>query len=438
VKKSAVGTMAMAFPAIVPSTVFGSKAPSERIHLACIGTGNQGFQDLKEAMHNDDVQMVAVCDVNRASYGYRDAKQYCGWEPAQRLVEEHYAKKERSGKYKGCDAYTDFRDVLDREDVDAVLIVTPDHWHAIMTLLAAQKRKDIYCEKPLSLTVADGRMMAEAVRRYGVVLQTGTQRRSSQPVRFACELVRNGRIGQLKRIIAHVAENNKTCPPGAWEPTPVPEGFDYEMWLGPAPWEPYHEDRCFYTFRFIDDYSGGQTTNFGAHSIDMAQWGHGTDDTGPVQVKDLGAVFPPDGLFNTATHVHFSALYEDGVELICKTANPSSLCRFEGTEGVVETGFGGVRSQPESLVRSVIGPDEIHLYEASNHMRNFLDCVRSRQEPSAPVEVGHRTATICHLGNIAMSLRRTLRWDPTAERLVGDEESNSLLSRPAREPWNWV
>jgi len=437
-KTGAVGTASLAAPMIVPCSVFGAKAPSERIHLACIGLGNQGFQDLRAALHNDDAQVVAVCDVNKASHGYKTPSQYCGWEPAQKAVEDHYAKKNRSGQYKGCDAYTDFREVLAREDVEAVLIVVPDHWHAPMTILAAQQGKDIYCEKPLTLTISEGRDMVEAVRRHGVVLQTGTQRRSSRPPRLACELVRNGRIGQLKRIITHVAENNKTCPPGSWKPTPIPEGFDYEMWLGPAPWAPHHEDRCFYTFRFILDYSGGQTTNFGAHSIDLAQWGHGTDDTGPVTVKDLGGVFPEDGLFNTATHVNFSATFEDGVELICRTGSPAALCRFEGTDGVVETGFGGVRTQPESLVHSAIGPNEIHLYQSPNHMRNFLDCVRSRQDPSAPVEVGHRSATICHLGNIAMLLRRTLQWDPVSERFAGDEEANALLSRAAREPWGLV
>ena len=399
--------------------------------------GNQGFLDMSGFLENDDVQIVAVCDVNTASYGYKTPSQYLGREPARKKVDRHHAGKNRSGRYKGCDAYKDFRGVLAREDIDAVLIVTPDHWHAIMTIMAAQAGKDIYCEKPLALTVTQGRAMVEAVRRHGIILQTGTMLRSNRDTRFACELVRNGRIGELKRILTSVEPNNKTAPSGAWEPTPIPDGFDYDMWLGPAPWQPYHKDRCFYTFRFILDYSGGQVTNFGAHSNDIAQWGNGTEYTGPVEFEDMGGEFPKDGLFSTATRVAFRAKYANGVELICKTQIPKQYAaRFEGTEGWVEAGWATYKTYPKSLQRSIIGPNEIHLYESRDHYRNFIDCVKTRKEPIAPVEIGHRSASICHLGNIAMMLKRKLQWDPDREQFINDDQANRMLSRPMRSPWH--
>ncbi|MHC4574561.1 MAG: hypothetical protein ACYS76_10595 [Planctomycetota bacterium] len=248
--------------------------------------------------------------------------------------------------------------------------------------------------------------------------------------------MRNGRIGRLKRIITLVGPNNRKGPARDWKPMPVPEGFDYDMWLGPAPWEPYHRDRCLYKFRFILDYSGGQTTNLGAHSLDMAQWGNGTDHTGPVEVEDLGGEFPNDGLFDTPTNIHFRARYANGVELICKTdVNGWVGARFEGTEGWVQVGS-GFDTHPASLKTSVIGPDEVHLYQSRNHHRNFIDCIKTGREPAAPVEVGHRSATVCHLGNIAMMLKRKLRWDPGKERFIGDEQANRMLDRPRRAPWH--
>lgn len=432
---AAVGGAAL--PTIVPSSVLGANAPSNQITIGCIGVGNHGVNDMKGLMHNDDARIVAVCDVNTASYGYKRPDQYLGWEPARKMVNRYYAKKNRSGRYNGCDAYNDFRKVLARDDIDAVLIVTPDHWHAIMTIMAAQAGKDIYCEKPLALTIAEGRAMVEAVRRHGVVFQTGSHERSNPRTRFACELARNGRIGELKRIITTVRPNNKTAPVGVWKPTPVPKGFDYDMWLGPAPWQPHHKDRCFYTFRFILDYSGGQVTNYGAHSNDIAQWGNNTEYTGPAEVEDMGSEFPKDGLFNTATKVSFRARYANGVELICKTQHPLKYAaRFEGTEGWVEAAWGTYDTCPESLNKSIIRPNEIHLYESNNHYRNFLDCVKSRKEPVAPVEVGHYSAAVCHVGNIAMILKRKLKWDPEKERFINDEEANRMLSRPVRSPWH--
>ncbi|MCC6356146.1 MAG: Gfo/Idh/MocA family oxidoreductase [Verrucomicrobiae bacterium] len=427
---------ACAAPQIIPTSVLGQRAPSNRINVAVIGTGNQGTQDLNAFLAEDDVQVVAVCDVNRGSHGYKTEQQFLGREPARQLVEEHYAARRRSGTFRGCDAYTDFRDILARPDVDAVAIVVPDHWHAIMTVMAARAGKDIYCEKPLGLTIADGKAMVAAVRRHGVVLQTGSHERSRWQTRFACELVRSGRIGQLKRIVAVVGPWNKQGPETAWEPMPVPDGFDYDMWLGPAPWVPYHADRCLYNFRFMLDYSGGQVTNYGAHSLDMAQWGNGTDRTGPVEIEDAGSEWPASGLFDVAKVVRFRARYANGVELECVTREDNVACRFEGTEGWVETGYRGFRTEPASLKTSVIGPGDCHLGSSANHFRNFLDCVKTRAEPAAPVEVGHRSATLCHLGNIAMRLRRKLLWDPAAEQFTNDECANRLLGRSYRAPWH--
>ena len=282
--------------------------------------------------------------------------------PAQDKVNAFYAKQKPSGQYRGCEAYNDFREVLGREDIDAVAIVVPDHWHGLMVVMASQAGKDMYCEKPLSLTVRQGRKMVEAVQQHNRVLQTGSHYRSSPANRLACELVRNGRIGQVQRIITQVAEQNAVDPGPGWQPMPVPEGFDYEMWLGPAPHVPYHKDRCLYRFRFNLDYSGGQTTNFGAHSNDIAQWGLGADETGPVEFEDAGSEWPaPGGLFNTATKVSFRARYASGVELVCATTQGGFGTRFEGTEGWVEYGYKGVKTSPESLATSTIKADEIRI-----------------------------------------------------------------------------
>jgi predicted dehydrogenase len=441
-------TCAVAAPTIVPRSVFGAHAPSNRVNVGFIGLGNQSKVDLPAFLKNDDVQVLAVCDVNKGSAGYKDAKDFLGREPGKQMVEAFYADRKSASKYKGCEAYSDFRDVIARGDIDAVVIVVPDHWHALMTIAAAQAGKDIYCEKPLSLTVDQGQAMVKAVRKYKRILQTGSQHRSNDSTRRACELVRNGRIGTLRRIVAFVAPNNFTGPGPGWQPMPVPQGFDYASWLGPAPDAPYHKDRCLYRFRFISDYSGGQTTNFGAHSLDLAQFGHGSDLTGPVEFEDSGSVWPtPGSLFTTATKVAFRAKYADGVELVCET-HASFGTRFEGSEGWVQVGYAGFTASTKSLKTSVIGPNEIHLPQSvpgkpttnyssvgAHHVRNFLNAVKSRQDPIEPVEVGHRTATLCHLGNIAMKLRRKIQWDPEAEKIVGDDEATAMLTRPMREPW---
>jgi predicted dehydrogenase len=449
-KTAAVLSATAGMPLVVPSSVFGANAPSNRINVGFIGCGNQSTIDLPAFLGQDDCQVLAVCDVNTASFGYKTPDQFLGRKPAQEKVNAFYAARRASGAYKGCDAYNDFRDLLSRSDIDAVAIVVPDHWHALIVLNAAKAGKDMYCEKPLSLTVSQGQAMVKAVREQKRILQTGSHYRSSPDNRRGCEMVRNGRIGQVKRILTQVAEINAVDPGPGWQPTPAPEGFDYEKWLGPAPSVPYHKDRCFYRFRFNLDYSGGQVTNFGAHSNDAAQWALGMDQSGPIEIEDQGSEWPPKGgLYNTATKTGFCARYANGAELICKTDKPGFGIRFEGTEGWVEYGYQGLKTHPESLKASPIGPSEIHLpmsnpsrvEEASknhipDHVRNFLDSIKSRKDPITPVEVGHRSATVCHLGNIAMRLKRKLRWDPVREQFAGDEEANRMLTRPMRAPWH--
>jgi predicted dehydrogenase len=432
----ALAAGALGGPYIVPASVFGQNAPSNRVTLGIIGCGNQSTIDMSEFMKYPGCQIVAVCDVNRGSLGYKTDKQFLGREPQRDFVNRFYAEKSASGTYKGCDMYSDFRELLARKDIDAVAIIAPDHWHATMTVLAARAGKDIYCQKPLTLTVAEGQTMIKAVRKHRRILQTGSQYRSHATMRRACELVRNGRIGKLQRVETYVAANNFNGPGPGWKAMPVPEGFDYDMWLGPAPEAPYHHDRCLYRFRFILDYSGGQTTNFGCHSNDVAHWAMGVDDTGPVEVENLGAEFPPKGdLFDTPTKVAFRARYANGVTLDCKTDPLGFGARFEGTDGWLRVTSRGIVSEPAGIKDSVIAETEMRLPVSENHYHNFLDCVKSRKEPIEPVEIGHRTATLCHLGNIAMILDRKIKWNPRSEKIVGDSEAARMLSRPMRGPW---
>ena len=444
---AALGSAMAVAPCLAPSSVLGAAAPGNRVCVGVIGQGNQSIADMPAFLGQEDVQVVAVCDVNRGSHGYRDKDQFLGRQPGQDKVNAYYAKKNQTGQYKGCDAYNDFREILGRRDIDAVAIIVPDHWHGVMTSMAAKAGKDIYCEKPLSLTIQQGRQMIQAVREHKRILQTGSQLRSSLAVRRACELVRNGRIGKVQRVVCSIPANNAVGPGPGWQPMPVPEGFDYPLWLGPAPEAPYHADRCFYRFRFIFEYSGGQVTNFGAHVFDITQWGLGTEATGPVEVESLGPEWPPAGsLFTTSVKAHFRARYANGIELTCETGGYRA--RFEGTEGWIEVTAGNFTCNPKSLKDSVLKPEEIHLPQANpnrkensgqffsfDHVRNFIDCIRSRQDPVEPVEAGHRTASICHLGNIAMRLGRKLAWDPVAERFPADDEANAMLARPIRAPW---
>ncbi len=437
-KTTAVTAAAFGFPTIIPASALGrgQVAPSNRVNVAMIGTGNQGFNDLRSFLPDERVQLVAVCDVNRGSLGYWDGK-LGGREPAKQLVEEHYAAAKASGSYKGCDAYVDFGEVLGRDDVDAVEICTPDHWHAIPVIAAARAKKDIYCQKPLSLTIVEGRRMSDAVKQHNVIFQTGSQQRSDSNFRRACELVRNGRIGKVHTVrVGLPAGRVDFAKTGDQKQTaPVPDGFEYDRWLGPAPDVPYAPARCHVNFRWIYDYSGGMVTDWGGHHPDCAQWGLGTDGTGPVEIRAAKGVFPPDPLWNTATEFYFEAHYADGVKMIISDKERGGVT-WEGTEGKVWANRGEHDAEPKKLLDTVIGPNEIHLYKSDDHFRNFIDGVLTRTECVAPVETAHRSITICHLGNIAMRLgRESLRWDPAKETIQDDAEATAMLSRKYREPW---
>jgi predicted dehydrogenase len=421
-------------PYVVPASALGAEdrpAPSNRIAIGCIGLGGRGTVDMHEFLGRDRAQVVALCDVDAGSTRYEDAW-HRGLAPARETVEKHYASRRPAGTYRGPDGTGDFREVLARPDVDAVCIATPDHWHAGIAVAAAKAGKDVYCEKPLSLTIADGRAMAEAVRRYGRVFQCGSQRRSTAKCRLSCELVRNGRIGKLQTV--------KVGLPGGWwirsnakrseTPEPVPEGFDYDLWLGPAPWAPYTYDRCHWNFRWNLDYSGGQVTDWGAHFIDMAHWGMGCDLTGPVEVEGKAAWPDPAALWNTATSFEFTCTYANGVKLIVKSSGGG--VRFEGDDGWVDLEGG---TNPPSLLKDSIGPTEIHLYESASQHENFLECIATRGPTAAPVEVAHRSISVAHLGNIAMLTGRRIKWDPASETILDDAEASRLLARPYRSPW---
>lgn len=412
---AALGT-AFAVPTIIPSTALGldgATAPSERITMGLIGSGGQGTSNMEGFLAFKDVQFLAIADVDKS---HREA--------AAAIVNKQYGNTD-------CTLFNDFRELNDRADIDAVIIATPDHWHALNAIDALKKGKDTYVQKPLTWSVQEGRALCEAVKKYGRILQTGSQQRSDARFHQACELVRNGRIGTLKYVNIGIPDNNKTCEP-TWSPEPIPEGFDYNFWLGPAPDAEYHHQRCHYEFRFILDYSGGQVTNFGAHNIDIAQWGLGTDDSGPVEVDGNG-VFPASGLFTTATQVFFECTYANGVRLMCKTGK--SGMAFEGTEGTIYVDRKHIEATSPDVLNEKLGNSAIHLYESDDHYRNFLDCVKSRKAPICTAEIGHRSATICNIGNIAMRLGRKLAWDPAAERFTGDDEANAMLGRKMRGDW---
>jgi predicted dehydrogenase len=403
----AVGVGA-ALPAFIPARALGADgvAPSDKIGMGFIGVGGMGSGHLGAFLGNPQVKVLAVCDV----YGPHRSR-------AQVVAE--------------CAAYSDYRELLERDDIDAVLIATPDHWHALTSIHACEAGKDVYCEKPLSLTIEDGRAMVEAVRRYGRVFQTGSQQRSEENFRFACELVRSGRIGKLHTVRVGIGGG----PTSGWEPnTDPPPELDWNMWLGPAPWAPYNPQRCIYNFRWFWDYSGGKMTDWGAHHNDIAQWGMGTERTGPIRITPAKYTFPADGLYETATSFEIIYEYANGVTLI--TASDGHGIRFEGPDGWVHVDRGFLETSPKELMQEQLGPGDVHLYRSPGHHEDWLNCIRTRQRPICDVEIGYKSIVVCHLGNIAIRTGRALRWDPASERFVGDDEANRWISKPYRAPWH--
>jgi predicted dehydrogenase len=406
-------------PAVLTRLVAGRPRPSNRITMGLIGCGSMGRANLNGFLQLDDVQVLAVCDPDTR---HRDI--------AKAAVDQRYAQQQRSGSFAGCTAYADYRALLARDDIDAVIQATPDHWHALVVVDAARAGKDVYGEKPLSLTIDQGRVMADAVRHNGRVFQTGSQQRSDPRFRFACELVRNGRIGRVHTVTCGLPTTPTT---GNHPPLPVPEGFDYDLWLGPAPWAPYCENRTHWNFRWILDYSGGQVTDWGAHHIDIAHWGLGLERTGPRHVEGVGD-FPADGLWDAATNYRFTCSYRGGVKIIV-TNRAENGVRWQGTDGWVFVSRGRIEAEPKHLLEETIAPCEVNLPRSPGHRRDFIDCVKRRRDPIAPIEEAHRTISVAHLGNIAMMLGRGVRWDPDAESFVGDPLAERMRDRAMREPW---
>lgn len=445
-KAGVLASGAIGFPLFVPSSALGKDgnvAASNRITVGFIGLGQHGTAvNLTNFISHDDVQVVALCDVNMGGLrGYHSFGHERGLEPAVRIVKQHYSAKNGSGTFDGVFATQDWREIIARDDLDAVVISTPDHWHIPISLAAIRTGKDVYCEKPLTHTIQQGRILSDTVKRYNRVFQTGSGVRARSNYHRAAELVQNGRIGKVIRLETYLPPWTGPFPAEKYKETPImpiPKGFDYDMWLGPAPWAPYTEGRCHWNFRWIFDYSGGMLTDMGGHYADQLQWANGTEYTGPVEVYGFGE-FPTDGIYNTAMQFHVEYTYADGSTAIVSSRYAKNGVRYEGSDGWITVGGGsggGIDAYPKSILKSIIKPDELHLYTSfAGPERNFIDCVQSRHTPFYPAEVGHRTATVCHLGNISMLLGRKLKWDPEKEVFVNDAEANRMLSRPMRSPW---
>ena len=422
-----LGLGAVAAPHIVPASVLGAAAPSNRVGIGMLGMGRQAlYANLRPFLHSRDTQVLAVCDVD-------------AWrlDNARKAVEKHYAAHTRAGQYKGCAACRDFRDVLASPDIDAVMISTPDHWHVPMAIAAVRAGKDISVEKPLTLSIAEGRALCDEVRRYARVSRTDSEFRSIGTMRRACELALNGRLGKLHTIRTGVPRGDRGCPP---QPTmPVPPELDYDLWLGPAPDAPYTLRRVQPRHSYgrpgwmrVRDYCDGMICNWGTHLNDIAQWGHGTDRTGPVEVEGTGE-FPTDGLWNVLLDFKVRYRFANGVEMFYECSRPF-VC-FEGERGWVQANYGGaLQAHPASLLDEVIRPAEIRLPRRSDK-GDFIHCIKTREETMEPVEVGHRTNSLCQLGLIAIERGKKLTWDPEAERFANDDTANRMLTRPLRAPW---
>lgn len=384
----------------------GEAAANEKIVMGTIGLGGRGLDVMRAFMVQPDVQMVAVCDV------MKDRR-----EAGQAQVNQRYGNQD-------CAAYIDCLELLARDDIDAVLIATGDNWHSGLSLLAARAGKDMYCEKPMSVTIAESRAVADTMRRMGRIFQCGTQRRSIGNFRFAVQLARSGKLGALKELHAEEAGGFRvpydTILPT--EPEPPREEFDWNRWLGPAEWRPYNKEyasRGFWSGHW--DFSGGSITEWGSHTVDLCQWANDADNTSPVEFWREGE--------------RFIGRYANGVKLVIRTGLRFGSCpvRFEGEEGWVETGDSGIiEASSKALLEDRQFPGG---YPPDNHIRGFLDCVKSRMQPIAHAEVAHRSISACHVANVCKRLDRPVKWDPAKEEFIGDEEANRLRSRAYREPW---
>ncbi|PQA55572.1 Gfo/Idh/MocA family protein [Siphonobacter curvatus] len=431
------------FPSIVPASVFGKNAPSNRITIGAIGTGRiSRGHDMPGVWQYDQALITAVCDLDRNRA-----------EDAKTLVNQYYTKK--TGKdYDGVRVYTDYRELLNNKDIDAVLVSTPDHWHAPIVIQAVQAGKDVYMQKPASLTIAEGRMMADAVKRSGRIVQVGSQQRSSRQFRYAAELVRNGRIGELKTVYVGLPGD----PSGEEEPQmPIPKNLNYDMWLGTTPEVYYTEKRVHPLVGYdrpgwlrCEQFGAGMITGWGSHHIDCSHWAMNTELTGPVEIWGK-ADFPKSGLWDVHGIFRTEARYANGVHMIVSNELPNGI-KFEGTEGWIFVSRGdasvtasdpiakqqaakALDASDPKLLTSEIGPNEIHLPVSKEHHGNWLESIVSKKDPIAPAEIGHRSCSACLLHHAAMKLNRKLYWDPEKEQFKNDAEANQLLSRPQRAPY---
>ncbi|OYU55427.1 MAG: oxidoreductase [Chitinophagaceae bacterium BSSC1] len=444
IKGSVATTLAMTgFPTIVPASVFGKNAPSNRLNIGAIGVGRiSRDHDMAETLKYDNARIMAVCDLD--SKRLADGKKY---------VNDYYSKKQ--GKpYDGVTMYSDHRELLLNKDIDGVLISTPDHSHAYLGIHAVEAGKDVYLQKPASLTIAEGRALSNAVHKSGRILQIGSQQRSSPQFRYAAELVRNGRIGTLKKVYVGLPGD----PGGDEEPEmPIPSNLNYDAWLGSTPYVYYTEKRVHPQNDYsrpgwlrCEQFGAGMITGWGAHHVDCAHWGMDTEYTGPIEISGK-ADFPTKGLWNVHGLFTTEGLYANGVRMIISNELPNGI-KFEGTEGwifVTRGNYKASANEPvvntanakalsasnDKIITSVIGPNEINLYRSDEQHGNWLDCMRSRLQPISPVEVGHRSCSTCLLHHMVMKVKRTLHWDPMNERFINDDEANGMLNRPHRFPY---
>jgi Oxidoreductase family, C-terminal alpha/beta domain/Oxidoreductase family, NAD-binding Rossmann fold len=418
IKHGLAGILATGFaPLFLPSRLFGASAPSKRVTVGIVGTGSIASHHVGVLLGRDDCQIVALCDVWRSKA-----------EETQARIQRNYADKADAASFRGLDLYGTHEELVARPDIDVVFVTTPDHWHAAVSIAAMQAGKDVYCEKPMTLTVREGRTMVDVARRTGRILQTGTQQRSESAFRRAATIVRNGWIGDIKLIRTKLG----TFPAAPLDlaEEPVPAGLDYDRWLGPTPWRPFNP------LRIKGDYGGGwrvfleygsrKNGDWGAHHFDIIQWALGMDASGPVE-------FIPAGHEGSPYQTH---RYANGVTVQRVDGNQPAMIEFIGTRGSVGVGREDyLVCDPVALETRPLRAAEAHLIESNDHHTNFFDCVRTRQRPIADVETGHRSATVGHLCGIARQLRRPLRWDPVREEIVGDPVASRLLDRPRRAPY---
>lgn len=428
--KSTIGAgVASAFPTIVPRYIFGADAPSEKINIAMIGLGWRGNQLLGPCLHHPGTRVVAIADVDRDYLLH-----------AQKVIDDEYdtTRAMTDGVWPAqrtpgaVDGYSDYRRILERKDVDAVMIATPDHWHAKIAIDAMDAGKDVYCEKPLTHTIYQGVALVRKQKETGQVFQTGSQQRSWGQFRQACEYVRNGRIGKLEwvKVILYRGSNKPGVPD-----EPAPPELDWNMWLGPAPYVPYNPLRCHIQFRGFLEYSAGGIGDFGAHHGDIALWGMNMDRTGPISIEGWAEREP--GYFTVFTNYKFTYMYPNGIKLILDCEGENGTL-FHGSKGEIFVNRDKITCTPESILKEPLGPNDLRLYHSDDHFQNWLDCIKSRKAPIADAVIGHRSATFCHLANICGRLKRKLQWDPVQEMFVNDPEANQWLHYDEREPFRIV